>query len=422
MSTRAWVAISGVTGGLRQPAASVDVSLALRGNPKQVAGTLMSLSESLRQEWILRGSRPRSVVILLVCIAQFGTPAAQPEGQTRNRPRNNLSSEAFPGASWEAASSPEALGWSSARIAALKTRIDSVGSAAFMIVTRGKVVAAWGDTARPFSTHSVRKSFMSALYGMAVAEGKIDTARTLGSLRISEKGVTLSRVELQARIVDLLRARSGIYLAAAGEIDAMRDARPTRGSHAPGTFWYYNNWDFNVLGTVFRQLTGEDIFEAIDRRIAKPIGMEDFRPEEGSYGVEEYSLHPSYIFRISARDLARFGHLYLHRGRWRSDQLIPASWVEASVRSYSATGDQGSLATKSGYGFMWWIQTNAKAHPELRVPDGSFTASGNGGQRLTVIPQIETVIVNLMNTDEPGPRLGSNEWDALLADILAARR
>ena len=43
----------------------------------------------------------------------------------------------------------------------------------------------------------------------------------------------------------------------------MRDGRPKRGSHAPGTFWYYNNWDFNVLGTVFRQLTGADIFVPI---------------------------------------------------------------------------------------------------------------------------------------------------------------
>jgi CubicO group peptidase (beta-lactamase class C family) len=290
-----------------------------------------------------------------------------------------------------------------------------------MIVTRGKVLAAWGDTARTFWTHSVRKSFMSALYGMAVAEGSIDTAQTLESLGIREKGAALTSEELQARVVDLLRARSGVYLAAAGEIDAMRDARPARGSHPPGTFWYYNNWDFNVLGTIFRQRTGEDIFAAIDRRIAKPIGMQDFRPDEGLYGEEASSEHPAYAFRVSARDLARFGVLYLHRGRWRSTQLIPPAWVDASVRSYSATGDQGSLATKSGYGFMWWIQTNAGALPELRIPDGTFTASGNGGQRLTVMPQIETVIVNLMNTDEPGPRIGSNDWDRLLSKVLEAR-
>ena len=330
------------------------------------------------------------------------------------------STEGFPGTAWERASSPEALGWSAGRIAALEPLVDSVGSAAFMIVTRGKVVAAWGDTARPFWSHSVRKSLVSALYGIAVAAGTIDTAATLGSLGVREK-VALTPVELQARVVDLLRARSGVYLAAAGEIDAMRDARPARGSHPPGTFWYYNNWDFNVLGTIFRRETGEDIFAAFDRRIAKPIAMQDYRPEDGVYGEEASSLHPAYAFRMSARDLARFGVLYLERGRWRDDQLIPAAWVDASVRSYSTTGSQGSLATKSGYGFMWWIQTNAREHPELRVPDGSFTASGNGGQRLTVIPAIGTVIVNLMNTDQPGPRIGSSEWDALLARVLEAR-
>jgi CubicO group peptidase (beta-lactamase class C family) len=290
-----------------------------------------------------------------------------------------------------------------------------------MIVTRGQVVAACGDTARTFWTHSVRKSFMSALIGMAVAEGKIDTARTLGDLGITETGTTLTAVEQQTRVLDLLQARSGVYLAAAGEIDAMRDARPARGSHPPGTFWYYNNWDFNVLGTIFRRATGEDIFQAIDRRLARPIGMQDFRAQEGVYGVEEHSEHPTYAFRVSARDLARFGLLHLHRGRWRDEQLVPAPWVDASLRSYSATGDQGSLATKSGYGYMWWIQTNARAHPALRIPDGTFTASGNGGQRLTVIPQIETIVVNLMNTDEPGPRIGRTQWDTLLASVLAAR-
>jgi CubicO group peptidase (beta-lactamase class C family) len=68
---------------------------------------------------------------------------------------------------------------------------------------------------------------------------------------------------------------------------------------------------------------------------------------------------------------------------------------------------------------MWWIQTNAKAHPELRIPDGTFTASGAGGQRLTVIPQIGTVIVNLMNTDDGIPNFG--DWDALVAAVVAAR-
>jgi CubicO group peptidase (beta-lactamase class C family) len=255
-----------------------------------------------------------------------------------------------------------------------------------------------------------------------VAEGKIDATRTLADLGIDEKETPLTTVERQARVVDLLQGRSGVYLPAAAEIDAMRDARPTRGSHPPGTFWYYNNWDFNVLGTIFRRGTGEDLFQAFDRRIARPIGMQDYRADAGVYELEPPSEHAAFGFRISARDLARFGLLYLHRGRWAGRQVIPEAWVDASVRSYSTTGTQGSLASKSGYGYMWWIHVNARAHPELRLPDGSFTASGNGGQRLTVIPSIDTVVVNLMNTDEPGPRIGSAEWDGLLVEVLAARR
>jgi CubicO group peptidase (beta-lactamase class C family) len=350
---------------------------------------------------------------MVVCCAAVGVFACAADRTTF--------SDQFPQQSWETASSLDDLGWSATQVAARKSDVDAVGSAAFMIITRSKVVAAWGDTSRTFWTHSVRKSFMSALIGMAVAEGKIDPAQTLEDLGVTEKATTLTATERQARVLDLLQARSGVYIPAAGEIEAMRAARPARGSHAPGTFWYYNNWDFNVLGTIYRRSTGEDIFTAIDRRIAQPIGMQDYRPAEGRYDAEEHSEHPTYAFRVSARDLARFGLLYLHRGQWRGKQIVPAAWVDASLRSYSGTGNQGSVATKSGYGYMWWIQTNAAAHPELRIPDGTFTASGNGGQRLTVIPQIETIIVNLMNTDEPGPRIGSNQWDKLLATVLAAR-
>jgi CubicO group peptidase (beta-lactamase class C family) len=108
----------------------------------------------------------------------------------------------FPGATWEKASSPEALGWSSERLAALTPKIKDAGSSAFMIVTRGQVVAEWGDTSRTFLTHSIRKSFMSALYGMAVAEGKIDVERTLGSLGVTDESLTLTPAELEARLVD----------------------------------------------------------------------------------------------------------------------------------------------------------------------------------------------------------------------------
>ena len=124
----------------------------------------------------------RSTAALFICSAVLAWLACSGPRPASTAVAPGLSPDAFPSQAWETATSAEALGWSSARVAALKRSVESAASAAFMIVTRSRVVASWGDTARTFWTHSVRKSFMSALIGMAVAEGKIDATRTLGEL------------------------------------------------------------------------------------------------------------------------------------------------------------------------------------------------------------------------------------------------
>ncbi|MDH4271900.1 MAG: serine hydrolase, partial [Candidatus Aminicenantes bacterium] len=75
-----------------------------------------------------------------------------------------------------------------------------------------------------------------------------------------------------AAVSDLLKSRSGVYHEAAAESEDMVETRPTRGSHPHDTFFYYNNWDFNALGTIFEKVTGAKIFEAFKREIAEPIG------------------------------------------------------------------------------------------------------------------------------------------------------
>jgi CubicO group peptidase (beta-lactamase class C family) len=150
--------------------------------------------------------------------------------------------------------------------------------------------------------------------------------------------------------------------------------------------------------------------------------MQDYRPEEGRYHTESCCEHPAYFLRSSARDLARFGLLYLQRGRWREKQLLPAAWVDASVRSYSIMASPPSAAPATGYGFMWWTQARVGAHPGWRALEGGYTAAGAGGQRLAVLPRIETVIVHLVDTERPGPRLTMADWDRLLARVLEARQ
>jgi hypothetical protein len=92
--------------------------------------------------------------------------------------------------------------------------------------------------------------------------------------------------------------------------------RPDRDSHPHGTFWYYNNWDFNALGTIYKQLVGGSVFDSVESRLAQPIGMEDFRSRDGENQLIRASQHPAYMMNMTARDLARFGWLYLNKGNW----------------------------------------------------------------------------------------------------------
>jgi CubicO group peptidase (beta-lactamase class C family) len=87
-----------------------------------------------------------------------------------------------------------------------------------------------------------------------------------------------------------LQSRSGIYIEAACEAPEMKDTRPPRGSHLPGTFFYYNNWDFNAAGTVFQQEAGVAIHEEFISRIADPIGMESSESFDVNYRYEAVYL------------------------------------------------------------------------------------------------------------------------------------
>ena len=319
---------------------------------------------------------------------------------------------------WGNAPAPEEMGWSSEGLKALIPDMNRLGTDALMIVTDGKIVFEWGNTTNIIRSHSVRKSLLSALYGIYVAEKKIDTSKTLEQLHITER-VPLTKEEQQATVLDLLKARSGVYIPAAAEAPSMRKRRPKRGSHEPGTFWYYNNWDFNVLGTIFRQETGEDIYKAFKRRIADPIGMQDFILERQAYKHEkEYSLHPAYPFLISARDLAKFGQLFLKKSPWNTEQIIPADWREISTSSHSITTTPGV-----GYGFMWWVLVD----DTYGMKKGSYYASGYGGQTLFVLPHINSLVVHRININVPGTDIFTSEIAPLviikkIMDAYAGKR
>jgi len=255
-----------------------------------------------------------------------------------------------PGGTWLKYQTPEDAGFSTVKLERAKAFYNSTPAKAVMIVSHGSVVAAWGDVERRYKCHSMRKSLLNSLFGIYVQRGMIDINQNLGVLGINDK-IELTETEKTAKVSDLLKTRSGVYLPAA--LEEKNTSRPKRGSHPPGTFQYYNNWDFNVLGSIFVKATKQDIFEAFKRDIADPLGMQDFRIMDGACEYEENSIHPGYPFKMSARDLARFGQLYLQNGRWNNKPIIDEKWIAATSTPYTSATNMATappaMDTSGGY-------------------------------------------------------------------------
>jgi CubicO group peptidase (beta-lactamase class C family) len=170
----------------------------------------------------------------------------------------------------------------------------------------------------------------------------------------------------------------------------MIDARPKRGSHRPGTYFYYNNWDFNALGTIFERMTGVSVFDAFDEDIARPIGLVDFSPADCTYVYEpSKSRHPAYFFRLSTRDLARFGQMMQQYGRWEGRQIVPEWWIRESTAVYPVSNPGGDP-----YGYLW------RVIPEESGLGYGFYHAGMGVHVLAVLPDRGLVFVHRVDTDE----------------------
>ena len=277
---------------------------------------------------------------------------------------------------------------------------------AIMVVQGDRVLATSGDVTRKVNVRSVRKSLLSALFGIAIERSQVNIDNTLDQLGVDDIAPSLTPEEKQATVRQLLMSRSGVYHPAAYETREQRLARPARGAHSPGAFWYYNNWDFNALGAIYEKATGETAFKGFESLIAGPIGMEDFTAYDGTFIGDGSSLYRAYVFKMSARDLARFGLLFLNKGRWNTAQIVPSQWVADSTRVYSETDRKGR-----GYGYLWW------ALDAQSWGDGAALAAGYGGQLIAVLPEKRLVVVEVVELDRNQKGVGATDFLDLVRKI-----
>ncbi len=309
------------------------------------------------------------------------------------------------GQSLYAYSSIGQAGFDQEKLTQAKNSFDSLGSASLMVLHEGNVVISWGDVTRRYMAHSIRKSFLNSVMGIYWDRGQVMLDTTLEDLGIDDID-GLSEQEKKATIQQLLKSTSGIYHPAAYEPRSMKANRPERGSSKPGEVFFYNNWNFNVLHTILEQKANIDFFESFKKEVADPIGMEDLRMEDMRLREEpDLSSHPAYLFKISTRDLARFGQLYLQEGEWNEEQIIPKEWT---LRSTEVGNER-----KQGYGYLWWVDNETFGQP-------AFYASGLGGHLCFVFPKQQMVIVHRVNT-YLNQSIDRNQIFELIGQILDAK-
>ena len=326
---------------------------------------------------------------------------------------------ATPGASWLQVEDPATRGWDVEGLERVRREASRIGTTALLVIDDGRLVLSFGASQARWYVASQRKSILSAMFGAYVESGVIDLQATLDELGIDDIDPPLTDDQKQATVEHLLTSSSGICHDAA----AAGDDGCVPGS-APGERFGYNNFDFNVLGTIFREQTGEDIFANFAERFAGPLQMEDFDPvRDGRYQYEEVSRHPAYVFDMSARDLARFGLMMLRQGRWNHAEVVSESWIEESTRAQIET-DTCLDDLCAEYGYMWWRHA-----PEiwtrfgLAAPARSFSAVGSFVQRVEVFVDRDLVIVHrahpVFGRLRPVP--GRRDYRELIAAILRAQ-
>jgi CubicO group peptidase (beta-lactamase class C family) len=296
------------------------------------------------------------------------------------------------------ASQIEAIGNRSTN-GSLVNYLEASGTTAFLVIHEDKLVYEryfnGYDESSLNTSFSMAKSFASALVGIAIDEGDIDSVDEPITNYLPELLEKDKRFE-SITIRDLLTMSSGIKYEEGGDLPWSEDADDTKTYYAtdlrelalenceieeePGEYFEYNNYNPLLIGMILERATGMSVSRYLQEKLWKPMGME----ADGSWSLDSkksgFEKMESGV-NARARDFARFGMLFAREGNWEGKHLISRGWVEESTHADTSTDPSRD------YQYFWWVNT----------PDGKnhFSARGKYGQYIYVAPEKDLVIVRL---------------------------
>jgi len=286
---------------------------------------------------------------------------------------------------------PESQGVSSASIAkfiqAADEKVNSMHS--FMLLRHGKVIAeAWWtpeDANKPHVLWSLSKSFTSTAVGLAVHDGKLSVQdRVIGFFPDALPDNPSENLK-SMRVLDLLTMSTGHQ--------DEPNLRASQDYNTPATF---------MQSAIVQKVTGQNVVDYLQTRLFDPLGIDAPKWDKNPQGISigGYGLY------LTTEDIAKFGQLYLQKGRWENQQLIPSDWVQEATTKQVSNGSDPASDWNQGYGYQFW-----------RCRHNAFRGDGKDGQFCIVLPDQDSVVVMTANTSNMQSQL-SLVWEHLLGAMV----
>lgn len=312
---------------------------------------------------------------------------------------------------------PEDVGMSSEKLIkvyqyAANPKINTQG---IVIIRKGYIVGeAYFGNFTVNSRHesfSVAKSFSSALIGSAIGQGLIkgvdeiiaayypqwQTPETPEAKKhMTIKDVLTMRSGLQWNEDDYYtdRSKNDVYIMIDSAKDYIQYVLNKPIIHEPGTHWYYSSGDSMLLSGVIEKSTGLTAYEFGRKYLFEPLGLTDviWLADPAGHTITAWGIQGT------LREFAKFGYLYLEKGKWEDQQVISRNWIEESAKPVSEEVKK--------YGYQWWRLPALENYENSKIPPDILIAWGIFTQQIFILPTEDLLIVRLGRDSDPS----HDEW------------
>jgi CubicO group peptidase (beta-lactamase class C family) len=295
-------------------------------------------------------------------------------------------------------STPAEQGMDGAKLARMldSVREQGLNLHSLLVIRNGAIVSEtyFGSTTAETrrEIYSVTKSFMATLVGIAIDKGLIAGVeqtvggffpdRSFGNWDAAKQAMTLEHVLTMTTGLDW-KEGDPAYRQLYGSRDWVKFVLDEPMRSPPGSEFNYCSGCSHLLSAILRQSTGMNPRDFARRELFEPLGITGAAWDTDAAGIPI----GGWGLKLTPREMAKLGYLYLNGGEWDGRQILSSQWVETATREHTAT--DGEL----GYGYQWWID------PER----GAYAALGRYGQTIFVVPDLDLIVVTTAALDGNDP-------------------